>query len=512
MNKLILSVVLFSLLLFSSPELLLSQNYFDNQPSLKLVDGQEVQSSEQKRKLVNKKMLKFLGSVTNYKQDLFDRVSIEREVYNQPSEFQMTTGVGMTRVDTTNFYLLNLFPSYTTKDRSFSADLDLPLRFKTDGFDFRKEDYETVTQVVSALNMSYTYITPMRDFGLQGAFKQVKEYSLGNGALMYQYNNSTSYEARKSGINLAAAMIGGNANLMMSDITKGGVIGFGLDTEILQLVGGKKGKVDLPILEHLELGFNYAGDLNQNAGVIKIDSLTGSTLEDVGSVNMINTYLGLRLFDTKEFFIRGYADYSKIFSFGDNFSFGADMNLYTDVGSLVITLQRRFQGGKYLPTYFDSFYETDRYSLTTNLDGTYSLNSKAALLNSIEEQKGSTYLQAFLELGKQLYLLGAYQKIDVQELGGEVYLVAALPNISKDFSIYGGYYKRKIDDLNNLFTFDENSSFFGKLDWYLTDMIVASLSYQQTFAAIRDSEGVVISYEPQKRIQPEINFILPLGR
>lgn len=508
-KNILLSVVL--LFIFTS-DVTHSQIISNNSNSFKLSDENIIQSPEQKRKMNNKKMQNFLSSVTSYKHNLFEKVTYEREVYNQPSEFQMTTGVGITRVDSTNFYLLNLFPSYTTRDRSFSADLDLPLRFKSDGFDFRKEDYETFTQVVSALNMSYTYITRAQDFGMQGAFKQVKEYSLGNGSLMYQYNNSTSYEARKSGINLAAAVIGGNANLMMSDITKGGVIGFGVDTEILQLVGGRTGKVDLPILKHLEFGFNYAGDLNENAGVIRIDTITGNTIENVGSVNMINTYLGMRLFDTKEFFIRGYADYSKIFSFGDNFSLGADMNLYTDVGSLVLTFQRRFQGGKYLPTYFDSFYEKDRYSLTSNIDGSYTLNSKAALLNSIEELKGSTYLQGFLELGKQLYLLGAYQKIDLQELGGEVYLVAALPNISPEFSIYGGYYKRKIDDLNNLFTFDENAYFFGKLDWYLTDMIVASLSYQQTFAAIRDEAGVIVSFEPQKRIQPEINFVLPLGR
>jgi len=91
-------------------------------------------------------------------------------------------------------------------------------------------------------------------------------------------------------------------------------------------------------------------------------------------------------------------------------------------------------------------------------------------------------------------------------------MIAALPNISPDFSIYGGYYKRRIDDVKNLFTFDENAYFFGKLDYYLSEMIVASLSYQQTFAAVRDNNGAIISYEPQKRLQPEINFILPLGR
>ncbi|KXK04879.1 MAG: hypothetical protein OZ913_00555 [Ignavibacteriaceae bacterium] len=498
--------------IFTSSNLLMAQNFYDPNELFHQSKNTPLSGELKQRKLTNSRMMKLLSSVTTYKQDLFERVNFQQEQYNEPSEFQMTTGIGLTRVDSTNYYLLNLFPSYTTRDQSFSADLDLPLRFKSDGFDFRKEDYKTFTQVLSSLNVTYTQITQSNDFGIQGAFKQVKEHSLGNGSLMYQYNNSTSYEARKSGINLAAAIIGGSANFMLSDITSGGVLGFGLDAEILQLAGGKSGKLDIPVLKHLELGFNFAGDFNENAGILKIDTLTGKVLEDIGSINMINTYLAVRLFDTQEFFIKGYADYSKIFSFGDNFMLGADMNLYTDFGSLVVTFQRRFQGGKYLPTYFDSFYEKDRYSITNKLNGTYALNSKAALLNSMEELKGSTYLQSFLEIGKQLYLLGAYQKIDALDLGGEVYMIAALPNISPDFSIYGGYYKRRIDDVKNLFTFDENAYFFGKLDYYLSEMIVASLSYQQTFAAVRDNNGAIISYEPQKRLQPEINFILPLGR
>ncbi|MBS1514189.1 MAG: hypothetical protein JSS63_04130 [Bacteroidetes bacterium] len=432
--------------------------------------------------------------------------------YNEKNEWNFETGLGLTSVDSTNFYLFNAFPSYTTKDETFQAKLNIPLRFATKGFDFRKDDYKTGTQVLSALNLAYNYVSYDRSFGLTGNFREVKEQSMGKGSIMYQYNNSTSYEDRKGGVDLSMAIQGSSINFLLADITKGGVVGADFNLELMTLLGEKNSRLDIPVLKHFFLGFNYGGDFNEKAGITKIDSLTGAIREDKGAMHIIDTYAQMRLFDEPNFNIELYGDYSKIMKFGSNFMAGLDFNFTSKAGSLSLSAQRRFQQGKYLPTYFDAFYETDRFQDIVGSNGRHILNSKAALLDSLEELQGSTLAQAFGEIGKQLYVLGAYQKIDKGGFGGEIYLVAALPKAIEKTSIYGGYYKRNIQDASEIFTLNQDAYFFGRLDYLLNDFMVFSLSYQQTFAPVRDAQNNIVDFTPQKRFQPELNFILPLGR
>jgi len=287
---------------------------------------------------------------------LFERmpdIAYEKS-YNDQSEWKFETGLGLTKVDSNNFYLFNAFPSYTTKDQTFRAKLNLPLRFASKGFDFRKDDYKTGTQVLSALNLAYNYITYKRDFSIAGSFREVKEQSMGKGSIMYQYNNSTSYEDRKGGIDIGMAIQGSSINFLLADITKGGVVGADFNLELLSLLGEKNSRLDIPILKHLFVGFNYGGDFHEKAGVTKIDSTTGAILVDKGAMNIIDTYVQMRLFDEPNFNIEMYGDYSKIMKFGSNLMAGLDINFTSDIGSISLSAQRRFQEGKYLPTYFDA--------------------------------------------------------------------------------------------------------------------------------------------------------------
>jgi len=432
--------------------------------------------------------------------------------YNEKSEWNFETGLGLTTVDSNTFYLFNAFPSYTAKDETFKAKLNLPLRFASKGFDFRKEDYKTGAQVLSAVNLNYNYITYDRSFGITGNFKEVKEQSMGKGSIMYQYNNSTSYDDRKGGVDLSMAIQGSSINLLLADITKGGVVGADFNLEVMSLLGEKDSRLDIPVLKHFFLGFNYGGDFNEKAGITKIDTLTGAVLEDKGAMNIIDTYAQMRLFDEPNFNIELYGDYSKIMKYGSNFMAGVDLNFTSKAGSISLSAQRRFQQGKYLPAYFDAFYETDRYQDIVNGAGKHVLNSKASLLDSLEELQGSILAQAFGEIGKQFYVLGAFQKIDKGGFGGEIYLVAALPKAIERTSIYGGYYKRNIQEASEIFTFNQDAYFFGRLDYLLNDFMVFSLSYQQTFAPVRDMNNNIVDFTPQKRFQPELNFIFPLGR
>ncbi|MCC6866680.1 MAG: hypothetical protein IT280_11035 [Ignavibacteria bacterium] len=452
--------------------------------------------------------------------------------------FHMETGIGLSKVDSTNYYLLALKPSYETgaKNWALNIGIDAPLRYRTSKVAFRSQDYESFTQILSTLNTSYAYLLNSKSFSLvfNGGFSQINSATLGKGSIMYGYNNSPSYENRRNGISLDVAYnVSGylndnaaTAKLFLSDVTSGGIFGLGFEGSPLKVFGGKKGKLDLPVLKDFNVGFNLASDFNKNAGITKVlydtDTTGGVThyyqkgFVDAGAISLVNMYGEMVLFGEKTFSTYVYGEYSKIVKFGSDASAGIDLVARTEDNKnyFSLTFQRRYQQGKYLPTYFNGLYENDRYQLISSSDNLTrpQLFSKASMLDTVQELKGSTFFSVYGMFMKSFVAYATYQKIDKGDLGGELYIVASLPNIGDKFSIYAGYYKRRIKGTSELFKFNENAYFFGQASYILSDMIVLSLSYQQTFAAVRDAKNNVIGYAAQKRFTPQVNFIWPIGR
>lgn len=454
------------------------------------------------------------------------------------SPFRMETGLGISKVDSTNYYMLDLSPSYSTgkKNWALGVGINAPLRYRTSKISFRSADYQSFTQVLSTVQSNYAYLFNTKAFSVvfNGGFSQISNATLGKGSIMYGYNNSPSYDNRRNGISLDVAYnVSGylndnaaSAKLFLSDITSGGIFGLGFEGSPLKVFGGKKGKIDLPVLKDFNVGFNLASDFNENAGIVRTNYSTDTTggvtryyqtgVEDVGAMSLVNLYGELVLFGKKTFSAYVYGDYSKIVKFGSNAAAGLDLVARTEDNSnyFSLTFQRRYQQGKYLPTYFNGLYENDRFQLITSANNLTppQLISKAAQLDTVQELKGSIFLSAYGMIEKSFIAYATYQKIDKGDLGSEIYLVASLPNISDRFSIYAGYYKRRITDAKDIFTFNDNATFFGQASYILSDIIVLSLTYRQTFAAMRDADNNVIGYAPQKSFTPQVNFIWPLGR
>lgn len=454
------------------------------------------------------------------------------------SPFKLETGAGLSRIDSTNYLYLQLNPSYSksTKHWAVSAGIDLPLRYRISKIAFRSQDYNTFTQILSSVNSNFSYLYNTKKFSLlfNAGFEKIYSGTLGKGSIMYGYNNSPSYENRRNGIALDAAYnVSGylndnaaSAKLYLSDITSGGVFGIGFEGSPLKIIGGRKGKLNLPVLHDFNLGFNFASDFNKNAGITKvlfrIDTTGGTTkyiqtgFEDAGAISIANLMGEMVLFGKKTFSAYVYAEYSKIFKFGSDASAGIDLVARTEDNKnyFSFTFQRRYQKGKYLPTYFNGLYENDRFQLISSPDNLTPpiLISKAAMLDTVQELKGSTFFTVYGMFMKTFVAYATYQKIDRGDLGGELYIVASFPNIDDRFSIYAGYYKRRIKEGKDVFTFNENAFFFGEASYLLNDFIILSLSYEQTFAAQRDSDNNITGYSAQKRFTPKVNFIFPLGR
>ncbi|MFO7444761.1 MAG: hypothetical protein R6W90_00265 [Ignavibacteriaceae bacterium] len=60
-----------------------------------------------------------------------------------------------------------------------------------------------------------------------------------------------------------------------------------------------------------------------------------------------------------------------------------------------------------------------------------------------------------------------------------------------------------------MFTLDDRSYLFTELGYKPMPYLLVSMVYSWTFTPVRGANDDVISYEPQRRIEPRISFIFP---
>ncbi len=181
---------------------------------------------------------------------------------------------------------------------------------------------------------------------------------------MLNYNNSPTYDNRRIGLvtDIDFGVFG--LESIYSSFSPTGVFAIRGYVRPLQLSSAS----EIPIISNLELGVSFASDLNKNAGILNgnYDHLKQefNVSEDKGSINIIGFDIGLPLLNSSLADITLYADYSKIINFGSGVATGIkfDFNL-SSILQVGAKLERRFNNGKYIPSYFNSLYEINRFQV-----------------------------------------------------------------------------------------------------------------------------------------------------
>jgi hypothetical protein len=153
-----------------------------------------------------------------------------------------------------------------------------------------------------------------------------------------------------------------------------------------------------------------------------------------------------------------------------------------------------------MPSYFDAFYERERYQV---LD-TNRFVSKAQLLKSAPAYDGY-FGEIFISILNTFNVVGGYQSpVGVRNAGTlhmELQTSSALPGIL----IAGGYDKKNIGPI---FKLDNNSLLYAQVGYKPLPYLVVSTLYQWTWTEVLDAKsGNVIGYEAQKRIEPRVEFV-----
>lgn len=423
--------------------------------------------------------------------------------YPRPDEGLINGGMGITWIDGKPHYRIAFRPEVSFAN--FGVGLDLNLDFDSEG-KLRKENFNEASDYLSIIRYVRYGLKNDPVFIKVGALDY---YTLGHGSIMQHYNNSPTFDNRRIG--LVADIDFGKFGFesIMGTFSPAGVFGIRGYVRPFQFSEAS----DLPIIGNLEVGASFVSDLNKDAGIISGNYNNSSrefiVTKDEGAISVIGFDVGLPLLNSSFTDITLYADYSKITGFGSGVATGVmfDFNLSTLV-NINAKLERRFNNGKYIPAYFNSLHEIERFKVDSAA-GTFT--SKALALNSITENQNGFYGDLLVRILGLFDIYGSYQRLDKSPKSGIMNLRTAIEPESAPFVLRAGYDKINIQDEKDLFTLDDRSYLFTEVGYKPIEYILVSIVYSWTYTPIRGNDDRIIGFEPQKRIEPRVSFIYPFS-
>lgn len=420
--------------------------------------------------------------------------------YPKPDQGNFTGGLGLNWIDGKPHYKLNFQPEISFMN--FSLGLDLNLDFEPSG-KLRKENFNEFSDYLSVIRYIRYGMKNEPVFIKLGALGY---YSIGHGTIMNNYNNSPSFDNRKIGL-IADINFGKfGFESIYSSFGQSGIMGFRGYILPIQFTSA----ANLPIISNLEVGLTLISDFNSLA---RVDSGYFDTngefkvVKDGGDVSFIGFDVGLPLLKSNSTKILLYFDYNKMIDFGSGIATGIKLD-FNGLGLISISskLERRINNGKYLPAYFNSLYEIERFKADP-INQTYF--TKVNQLNFINENLNGYYGDLILRVFNLFVVNGSYQRLDKLPNSGILNLRTTIEPENFSFVLRAGYDKINIRDEKDLFKLDDRSYLFTELGYKPFDYLLVSMIYNWTFTPIRDASNNIIDFKPQKRIEPRVTLVYP---
>ena len=407
-------------------------------------------------------------------------------------------GLGLTWINGQEYYLVNIAPDLAFGN--FGVGLDINLLVGSTDHKIRKVGFDST---------AYDYLRMIRylRWGHKGddvyARVGTLDYAqLGHGFIMYLYNNSPSYDARRLGSEFDLSFGKYGLETVYGDFGRLGVVGVRAHVDPLKFT--TLGAV--PVLGGLELGATWAGDLRRDSKDTRDTVVNGvPTASNTGAIDIVGADIGFPLVRVPTVSSTLYADYAKILSFGS----GEAVGLQTDFSGLGLVniftkFERRWTGEEFIANYFDTFYELDRY----NLAGTV-FSSKAQMLENVTSAEPGFFGDlTFAILGK-LQIRGTYSKLDKVDTSGTLHIGTSTGSMIPIFIVDAGYDKKYIKNSKDVFTLDQRSLLYASIGYKPYPFMIVSMLYTWTFEPVVDANGNTY-FTTQKRVEPKVSLVFPL--
>ncbi|HVN49319.1 MAG TPA: hypothetical protein VMU30_10935 [Bacteroidota bacterium] len=398
----------------------------------------------------------------------------------------LPVGFGATFIDGQTFYLISVMPDLSFGRLGIGLDINLRINSQTGAL--RPGDYAKFSDYLRILR--YVRWAQKGD-PFYVRFGQLDYSLLGHGSIIYNYNNSASYDLRKSGIELDVNSEKAGFESMYSDVTDKGLLGMRGYVRPLKFTSLAK----VPVINNFEVGATYARDLSDNA-TSKRDSVSPTNIyyEGTGGLSIYGFDLGLPILQYPVIKSSLYFDYAKIVNYGNGTSVG--INLGLNLGSLVVVKSKyeyRFNGDEYIPAYFNALYEYDRFSTARG--------SKSDTLNGIKANKGY-YGELLISVLNTINIIGAYQAPAPNDNQGVMHAELRLPDMA-GIVVRGAFDKT---DIGRVFV-PEHTILSAELGYMPVKYLLVSMLFQRTFSD-RDANGNPLGYfVKQDRVEPKVSVV-----
>jgi len=421
--------------------------------------------------------------------------------YPDPNQGHIAGGLGVSFIDGKAFYTFHFRPEIAFS--KIGVGLDVNLEFNSEG-KVRHENFNELSDYLSIIR--YVRYAHKRDpfYARLGALDYA---TLGHGTIMYMYNNSPSFDAPKLGLEFDLDFDQYGFETVYGNFAQSGVAGLRGYIRPLKLTAASA----VPFLSNFEVGATYAADYSKYAGVIEgqynPQTKQFDITNDHGAMQILGLDIGLPLRLSSVVTLTPYFDYNNIIDFGSGTAAGlmADMEGMGLV-SLRAKLERRFNGDDYVPSYFNSLYELERFASDTTGGG---FSSKINTLRTLGDAGNGFYGELFVRVLNVFDILGSYQRLDKAPDSGILHLSSDISPIDQSYVARVGYDKIYIKDEADLFKLDDRSLLYAEVGYKPMPYILVSMLYSWTFSPVRDADERIIDYKPQKRIEPRVSFVYP---
>ncbi|MDZ7725491.1 MAG: hypothetical protein U5R06_22370 [candidate division KSB1 bacterium] len=399
-------------------------------------------------------------------------------------------GIGLTSIETdgeSNLYY-NFMMRPELSFGKFGVGLNINFNINTKTGELRKEDWDE--------NYDYLRLIRYLRYGHKndpfytrlGALDAAR---LGHGTIVNYYTNEAVYDERKLGLAFDMDM---------------GTFGFETLTNTFsraELIAGRgylrplRNAIPIPVIKNLAFGATFARDFDPDERTSTDDGVSVYGLDTELPIFQ-NRFLKTALYyDWSQ--IHGYStieDKSRSFGNGQAAGVQFDFPALSSIFDLTFKFERRWMSDEYIPSFFDAFYELQRYNNGLR---------KTDQLLSITEDRTGWFGELYTSmLGNTIRGIGTFSRLDDTPESGIMHLALNAPDAIPSIAAHATYDKIGIEQLNDVFTLDNRSVARVGVGYKLNAFMIMYVDYIWTYEKVNENGNVY--YKPQERFEPRLVF------
>ena len=301
--------------------------------------------------------------------------------------------------------------------------------------------------------------------------------SIGHGLIMKRYMPQIDIDTVRVGAQVDAYLdwLGG-FEFYTNDITSWNMLG------TLAFIKPLGPFIDTWMARSLSVGFTFVTDLKApvslatEGGRFKLDAGLDETHPEAARTTAVSIWgidTEIKLVKTKRADIKVYVDYSKMVDHGWGATVGGLGRFNADGKKLKHAFRTRLEGrfftGNYEPSYFDSFYEIDRWQMltgTNNYLGTQSpINQMPTKYDYITSRNKDMQFGYFVEAGYSIigkFSIGTAFEGQVPDDNYKMLIHLDAP-VHEYFRLKATYQKRHFSEFGTMFNFEEDNEWLSGL-------------------------------------------------